>query len=327
MSSTNFTPGSERRSDDRTSTGDALSREAQSARSEASGAASELKDGASRLLSDAKSKAYEGVEKGKSAAVGSLEDFTAAIRKASDELGDRDQSMAAGLVRQAASGLEQASDALKGQNLSEITNSVAQFARRQPAAFLIGAALAGVALGRFARASSDHADGERLRHATGQDRGSHGSSGSAYGYGSDGRSGLRDRDEFRSPGSGTPSYAPDNPAGRSAAGTGASSYGASSSTTTGTPSSGTAGSTSSGSTYGGASTGSGSGSGLGGSGLGASTPRPVETGTGLGGSLHSSPRPSASELGSPGASGSTNTSGLSDKPLYPGSSSVEGDKR
>lgn len=135
---------------------DAASREAASARAEAERAGATLKDGASRLASTAKEKALEGADSGKAIAASNLDDFTAAIRRASDELGERDQSMAANLVRQAASGLEDVSKSIHGKSVQDLTRSAADFARRQPAAFLIGAALAGVALGRFARASSEH---------------------------------------------------------------------------------------------------------------------------------------------------------------------------
>jgi len=158
---------------------DAATREAASARDEAARAGSTLKDEASRLAAGAKEKAYESVEEGKSIATGSLNDFTAAIRKASDELGERDQSMAANLVREAASGLESVSNAIEGKSIQEIASSVAGFARRQPTAFFIGAALAGIALGRFARASGEH---ESHDYAA--------SNGSSYGNGSRNRGGV-----------------------------------------------------------------------------------------------------------------------------------------
>jgi len=109
MSNTSDTTGgSGRWADDREAASRGVEREAQSAREEAAGAAGTIRDEASKLVSGARQKAEEQVEQGKSAAASSLEDFTAAIRKASDEL-------------------------------------------------------AGVALGRFARASGDHADREHLR--------------------------------------------------------------------------------------------------------------------------------------------------------------------
>lgn len=146
---------------------DAASRELGSAREETARAAETARVEAGRLAEGAKRKAYEAAESGREQAAGGLEDFTAAIRKASDELGERDQSMAAQMVREAASGLERATGAIRGSNVNELMRSTGDFARRQPGTFLLGAALAGVALGRFLRASSDHADGERLRETTG----------------------------------------------------------------------------------------------------------------------------------------------------------------
>lgn len=168
---------------------DAMAREASSARDEAQKANNTVADEASRFASSAREKAYEGVESSKAYAASSLNDFTAAIKKASDELGERDQSMAANLVREAASGLEQVSDAIEGKSVQELTRSVAGFARRQPAAFLIGAALAGVAIGRFAKASSEHSESD---YATSGSIG-----GEAYGAGS------YDRDRSNSYGSGS----------------------------------------------------------------------------------------------------------------------------
>lgn len=137
---------------------DAARREAQSAKAEFGSATDTVRQGVSSLGETAREKAYEGVEKGKSQITSSIDDFAAAVRKASDELGERDQSMAANLVREVANGLEQATGAIQGKSVQDLTRSVASFARRQPTTFLIGAALAGVALGRFARASSDHSD-------------------------------------------------------------------------------------------------------------------------------------------------------------------------
>lgn len=157
MSDTSNPGAASRLDDDRKAVGDAARHEAESARAEAGKAGDTIRQEAAGLASSARQKAFEGAEQGKAAAASSLSDFTAAIRKASEELGERDQSMAAGLARQAASGLEQAADAINGRSVQDLTRSVADFARRQPGAFLIGAALAGVALGRFARASGDHA--------------------------------------------------------------------------------------------------------------------------------------------------------------------------
>lgn len=129
-------------------------RETSSMRAQAGLATDAVRDGAADLAASAKERAVEEAERGKEAVSSGLDDFAAAIRKASEELGNRDQSMASNLVREVASGLEQATGSIKGKSIQDLTQSVAGFARRQPTAFLVGAALAGVALGRFARASS-----------------------------------------------------------------------------------------------------------------------------------------------------------------------------
>jgi len=166
MSNTQDPTGSaDRWNADRDAAARTLDREGASAREAASQAAGSIRDQAASLASGVRESAEAKAEGGLSAAASSLDDFTAAIRKASDELGERDQSMAAQIVREAASGLEQASGALKGKSVGEVTQSLAGFARRQPAAFLVGATLAGIALGRFARASSDHSDTAQLRDA------------------------------------------------------------------------------------------------------------------------------------------------------------------
>lgn len=151
-----------------------VDKELSSAREEAEKAGAALSESASRIASDVRDQAVETLDSGRSQVASSLGDFTAAIKKASDELGNRDQSMAANLVREAASGLEQVSGAIEGKNIQELTRSVSGFARRQPAAFLIGAALAGIAIGRFAKASAEHDDGDyigasKARYGAGRD--------------------------------------------------------------------------------------------------------------------------------------------------------------
>ncbi len=145
-----------------------LSREAESAREEGERAMRTGGEEASRLAETAKERAGEAVENQKETMADSLGDFAAAIRKASDELGGRDQSMAASMVREVAHGLEQASRSIHGRNVQDLTRSVASFARRQPTAFLVGATLAGVALGRFVRSSGEHHhDADEGRRPTG----------------------------------------------------------------------------------------------------------------------------------------------------------------
>ncbi|MGE3906788.1 MAG: hypothetical protein AB7F36_12615 [Reyranellaceae bacterium] len=140
--------------------GAALDREVSSAKQEAKRTGEAIRGAAGEAASAVGRKLGDKAEEGKLALADGLDDFTAAIRKASDELGERNQSTAARLVRKAASGLEDVAHSVKGRSLQELTHSVADFARQRPVAFLVGAALAGVALGRFARTSSPRPEDE-----------------------------------------------------------------------------------------------------------------------------------------------------------------------
>jgi gas vesicle protein len=136
------------------SLGERARQEADSARQELRHAGEAIRSEAQGIASTIRNKAMDGVESGKSALADSLDDFTAAIRKASDELNERDQQSAASLVREAASGLEHVTQAMKDRSVQDLAGSISTFARERPAMFFIGAALAGIALGRFARAHS-----------------------------------------------------------------------------------------------------------------------------------------------------------------------------
>jgi hypothetical protein len=151
----------------------AIANEVDAAKEQTRQTGERLREEASNIASKAKDAVSERAHEGKETVAASMTDFAAAVRKASDELGERDQSMAASLVREVASGLEDASRAIHGRSVGELTRSVSSFARRQPAAFLLGATAAGIALGRFVKATEDrHDDGDR--NAAGQNAGSAG---------------------------------------------------------------------------------------------------------------------------------------------------------
>jgi vacuolar-type H+-ATPase subunit H len=159
MSDTNK-PAPDKARDDLNTARDRAGREAGAAREEAQKLGEKVSQQAGDFAEKAKERAYDEAETGKETVAGGLDDFAAAVRRASDELGDRDQSMASRLVREVAGGLEDASRSIHGRSIEEMTRSVASFARRRPSTFLAGAALAGIALGRFARASGEHSYNE-----------------------------------------------------------------------------------------------------------------------------------------------------------------------
>lgn len=141
------------------------------------GAMGSLKEGARSLGDQAKERASRYVEGGKTTVTEHLDTFAQAIRAASDELRDKDQTMAAQLVRQAAGGLESLSRSIGGTSLQDMVTSVRSFGRSNPTAFIGVSVLAGLALGRFVRASSPgrRDDWDDRRSEPGNGRGDAGS--------------------------------------------------------------------------------------------------------------------------------------------------------
>lgn len=149
-----------------------------------------IKEGARSLGEEAKERASRYIEGGKDAVTEHLDTFAQSIRRASDELSEKDQTMASQIIRQAAGGLESLSRSIGGSNFQDMINSVRSFGRSNPVAFIGGAVLAGLAIGRFARASS-HPD-DRDGASWNQDGSGSGSGGYRGGAGSRGGGDWRD---------------------------------------------------------------------------------------------------------------------------------------
>lgn len=75
-----------------------------------------------------------------------------ALHAAAGNMGQGDT--VGGLINAAADRLDSASSALRGRDMSQLVRDVNAFARQQPALFIGGALLAGMALGRFATAGT-----------------------------------------------------------------------------------------------------------------------------------------------------------------------------
>ena len=135
---------------------DPLRAEAQAAKEKLSGAVETVKGEAAHFAETARQKASEKADQGKEAITSALGDFSEAIRRAGEELGEKDQTLAARLVAQAADGLETLSRAVSEKRPEDMLNAVRDFGRNNPTAFLAGSVLAGLALGRFARSSAQH---------------------------------------------------------------------------------------------------------------------------------------------------------------------------
>lgn len=114
---------------------------------------------AAQLASTAKAKAVDSLIETKHSATETISAFADAIRKAGDDLAQHDQTTVGRIVRQAADGLASASRTVSEKSPEDLLQSVRNFGRTNPVAFVAGAVLLGVALGRFARSSAHHGEG------------------------------------------------------------------------------------------------------------------------------------------------------------------------
>ena len=122
---------------------DTVARAKEEAARLSSEAARQAKAQARSLGEEAKERAARYAEGGKEVVTEHLDSFAQAIRKAGEELSERDQTMAAQVVRQAARGLESLSRSVGGTTFEDVIDSVRRFGRSHPAAFVGGAVLAG----------------------------------------------------------------------------------------------------------------------------------------------------------------------------------------
>lgn len=115
----------------------------------------EIKEAVKQEASSFADKARHQADEKKEQGAATIGDFAEAIRRAGDELRDRDQSMGAQLAQQAADGLAGLSRSLSNKSPEEMLRSAREFGRDNPGAFFAASVLAGVALGRVAGASSN----------------------------------------------------------------------------------------------------------------------------------------------------------------------------
>lgn len=141
-------------------------------------AAGQAWDTAKQAGSDAAKRAQQEAraqgERLKDETSGELDAFADAIKAASDRLSERKHGTTSELIEQAASGLHDISEALQRRSTGDIVNSIRDFGRHNPTAFIAGSVLAGFALGRFAGASASHSHESETRRTAGQTRGTPG---------------------------------------------------------------------------------------------------------------------------------------------------------
>lgn len=117
-----------------------------------------VKGEAATFAQTAREKAVGAIEQRQHQVTGAIGDFANAIRRASDDLNEHNQGMAAQLLTRGANSLEGLSHTLDGKTPGEMLNAVRDFGRRHPVAFIGGAVLVGLAVGRFVRSSMPEDD-------------------------------------------------------------------------------------------------------------------------------------------------------------------------
>ena len=149
---------------------------ARKAGSEAQRLAGEARDAARSTLHDAKAAAEDRTEAAKGQAADEIARTARGLEAAADQLADA--PLQRELLHEAADGLQQIARAVQGKSLGALVEDLADFGRRNPVAYLGGAALAGFTLARFARASAPTDAGDQGEHRADRSAG-YGTSGSA----------------------------------------------------------------------------------------------------------------------------------------------------
>jgi len=123
------------------------------------------------LADDATQQARSFAEANKSRIAEQAAAFSGALGKAAEELEQSDQRTMARYARDVAHGIDDVSAALRERGVDELMQMAQDFARRQPAAFIGAAALAGFAAGRFAKASARRPAGKQTGEGAAGDPG------------------------------------------------------------------------------------------------------------------------------------------------------------
>lgn len=133
-----------------------VSREAGEAGAALKEHAADLRRTAEDTMRDARDAVTEQSERAKETAADEMSRTARGLHAAADEL--EGSPLQQDLLREAADGLKHLSESLEGKSIGAMAREFSDFGRRNPAAFLGGAALAGFALARFARASAAAGD-------------------------------------------------------------------------------------------------------------------------------------------------------------------------
>jgi len=116
----------------------------------------DVRDTAQAKISEVRGTAEERAEQGVSTAASGLKDTAHRLRDVAGDMDEKDRWLGATL-EQAAKVAERGGDYLSGQDLGNVVDDAQRLARRNPAAFMGGAAALGFALARLGKVTVDRA--------------------------------------------------------------------------------------------------------------------------------------------------------------------------
>ena len=128
--------------------------------------ASDFVDSAKDVASQATDKLKQAVDAQKGASADYVGSLAGTIRRAAREF-DTDLPMAGTYIRKAAAQVDGVADSIRTGNFNDLVRGAQSFARRQPAAFLGMAVLAGFGVVRFLKSSASDADNSGSQPSSG----------------------------------------------------------------------------------------------------------------------------------------------------------------
>lgn len=115
----------------------------------------QARDVGAKVMDAARERVKGSFEKQQHRAAEQISGVADALRDAADRLSEQDQGGTAKYVRTAADKTAQFADTIRDRGLDDLVAQAEGLARRQPELFVGGALLAGIALGRFLKATSN----------------------------------------------------------------------------------------------------------------------------------------------------------------------------
>ena len=125
-----------------------------------------------RLVDSVKQKATAQLDTQKGRATDTISVIATAVRGTTNQLRNEHHDVLAGYVENVADQLDRLSTSLRDQDIGQLVAGARQMARRQPALFIGGSFIVGLAAARFLKSSR----GDQIRPPSGQAFGASGSS-------------------------------------------------------------------------------------------------------------------------------------------------------